>query len=103
MWYKPEYALVILNALNSEATPQEVRELTFEQSKLTLQLYRQLIVEGQEAGEVVQGDPAILTLAFAACIQGISSGGLHLPRSLGIDWPPEPATGLKILKAPAAA
>ncbi len=99
MWYKPEYALVILNALNSEATPQEVRELTFEQSKLTLQLYRQLIVEGQEAGEVVQGDPAMLTLAFAACIQGLSSGVLHLPRTLGIDGPPDPEIVLKILKA----
>jgi len=99
MWYKPEYALVILNALNSEATPQEVRELAFEQGKLTLQLYRQLIVEGQEAGEVVQGDPDMLTLAFAACIQGLSSGVLHLPRTLGIDGPPDPEIVLKILKA----
>src|SRR5215469_11604700 len=57
MWYKPDYALVILHALNSEATPQEVRELVLEQSKQTLQIYRQLIVEGQEAGEVVQADP----------------------------------------------
>src|SRR6266436_2832984 len=99
MWFKPEYALVILNALNSEATPQEVRELALEQSKRSLQLYRQLIVEGQEAGEVVQGDPAMLTLAFAACIQGLSSGVLHLPRTLGIDGPPDPEIVLKILKA----
>ena len=99
MWYKPEYALVILNALNSEATPQEVRELALEQSKRSLQLYRQLIVEGQEAGEVVQGDPAMLTLAFAACIQGLSSGVLHLPRALGIDGPPDSEIVLKILKA----
>ena len=99
MWHKPEYALVILNALNSEATPQEIRELVLEQSKLTLQLYRQLIVEGQEAGEVVQGDPDMLTLAFAACIQGLSSSVLHLPRTLGIDGPPDPEIVLKILKA----
>jgi len=99
MWYKPDYALVILNALNSETTPQEVRELTLEQSKRSLQLYRQLIVEGQEAGEVVQGDPDMLTLAFAACIQGLSSGVLHLPRTLGIDGPPDPEIVLKILKA----
>ncbi len=99
MWYKPEYALVILNALNSEATPQEVRELALEQSKRSLQLYRQLIVEGQEAGEVVQGDPAMLTPAFAACIQGLSSGVLHLPRALGIDGPPDSEIVLKILKA----
>ncbi len=99
MWYKPDYALVILNALNSETAPQEVRELTLEQSKRSLQLYRQLIVEGQEAGEVVQGDPDMLTLAFAACIQGLSSGVLHLPRTLGIDGPPDPEIVLKILKA----
>ena len=99
MWYKPDYALVILNALNSEATPQEIREVVLEQGKLTLQLYRQLIVEGQEAGEVVQGDPDMLTLAFAACIQGLSSGVLHLPRTLGIDGPPDPEIVLKILKA----
>lgn len=99
MWYKPDYALVILNALNSEATPQEVRELVLEQGKLTLQLYRQLIVEGQEAGEVVQDDPDMLTLAFAACIQGLSSGVLHLPRTLGIDGPPDPEIVLRILKA----
>lgn len=99
MWYKPDYALVILNALNSETTPQEVRELTLEQSKRSLQLYRQLIVEGQEAGEVVQGDPDMLTLAFAACIQGLSSGVLHLSRTLGIDGPPDPEIVLKILRA----
>ncbi len=99
MWDKPDYALVILNALNSETTPQEVRELVLEQSKRSLQLYRQLIVEGQEAGAVVQGDPDMLTLAFAACIQGLSSGVLHLPRVLGIDRPPDPEIVLKLLKA----
>ena len=99
MWHRPDYVLVILNALNSESTPQEIREVVLEQGKLTLQLYRQLIVEGQEAGEVVQGDPDMLTLAFAACIQGLSSGVLHLPRTLGIDRPPDPEIVLKILKA----
>ena len=99
MWYKPDYVLVILHALNSEDTPQELRELVLEQSKLTLQIYRQLIVEGQEAGEVVQGDPDMLTLAFAACLQGLSSGVLHVPRTLGIDGPPDPEIVLRILKA----
>ena len=99
MWRKPDYALVILHALNSETTPQEMRELVLEQSNRTLQLYRQLIVEGQEAGEVVQGDPDMLTLVFAACIQGISSGVLYLPRALGIDGPPDPEIVLRILKA----
>ena len=99
MWRKPDYILVILHALNSETTPQEARELVLEQSKQTLQLYRQLIVEGQEAGEVVQDDPDQLTMMFAACVQGLSSGVLYLPRMLGIDKPPDPEVVLRILKA----
>src|SRR5258708_16190667 len=84
MWYKPEYALVILNALNSEATPQEVRELTFEQSKLTLQLYRQLIVKGKEAGEAVQRDPPILTLAFSPRFRRPTSSSRPPPPPLSL-------------------
>lgn len=99
MWRKPDYVLVILHALNSETTPREVRELVLEQSKCTLQIFRRLIVEGQEAGEVVEDDPDLLTLAFASIIQGISSGVLYLPRTLGIVEPPDPEIILRILKA----
>ena len=99
MWRKPDYALVVLHALNSETTPQEVREQVLEQSIHTLQLYRRLIVEGQEAGEIVEGDPDMLTLVFAACVQGLSSSVPYLPRALGIDGPPDPEVVLRILKA----
>jgi AcrR family transcriptional regulator len=98
MWRKPDYSLVIQHALNSETTPQEVREHILEQSQQTLQLYQRLIVEGQEAGEIVVGDPDMLTLAFAASIQGISSGIAYLPRMLGIEGPPDPDVVLRILK-----
>src|SRR5262249_24086924 len=36
MWRKPDYALVVLHALNSESTPQEMREQVLEQSQQTL-------------------------------------------------------------------
>ena len=99
MWSKPDYAQVILQALNSETSPNEVRERVLEQSRYTLHLYRQLIIEGQEIGEVVLGDPNVLTLAFAACIQGINFGVSHLPRTLGIEAPPDPDIILRLLKA----
>jgi len=99
MWRKPEYVLVVLHALNSETTPPQVRELALEESQRTLQLYRRLIVEGQAAGEIVEDDPDMLTLAFAACIQGISSGVAYLPHALGIEGPPDPEVVLRILKA----
>ncbi len=98
VWRKPDYVLVVLHALNSETTPSEVRELVLEQSQRTLQLYRRLIVEGQASGEIVEDDPDMLTLAFAACLQGISSGVTYLPHALGIEGPPDPEVILRILK-----
>lgn len=97
-WRKPDYSLVIIHALNSETTPQEIREHILEESKHTLQAYRQIIVEGQAAGEMVQDDPDLLTLAFAASIQGITSSILNLPHLLGIDKPPDPEIVLRLLK-----
>ena len=98
MWHKPEYSLVIHQALNSEDVPQEIREMALEQGKRSLELYQQLILAGQEAGEVVQGDPATLTLVLAACMQGLSSEILHLPPMLGIHEPPDPEVILRLLK-----
>jgi AcrR family transcriptional regulator len=99
MWHKPDYVLVVLQALNSETTPQEVLELVLDLSNSIMQSYRQIIIEGQETGEIVQGDPDMLTWVFASCIQGISSGVLHLPRVLGIETPPDPEIVLRLLKA----
>ena len=57
-----------------------------QESQLTYEALKQLIVEGQAAGEVVAGDPELLTTTFEWCIQGmvfgISYWGLepaHLP------------------------
>lgn len=99
MWFKPDYGLVILQALNSEATPQEIRELVEEQSARTLQVYRQIIIEGQEVGEIVRGNPAWLTLVFGACLQGLNASVLHQPRALGVEGPPDPEIVLRLLKA----
>src|SRR5579875_1396239 len=37
-WRKPDYSLVITNALNSETTPQEILEHILEESQRTVQL-----------------------------------------------------------------
>jgi len=97
MWSKPAYFLVILQALNSDTTPEALRERVLEQSARNLSIYQQLIVEGQATGEVTQGDPARLTLVFGACIQGLGSGVLHWPRLLGQTEPPDPEMVLHML------
>jgi AcrR family transcriptional regulator len=97
MWSKPAYFLVILQALNSETTPEALRDRVLEQSARNVQSYQQLIVDGQASGEIAPGDPAQLTLVFAACIQGLGAGVLHWPRLLGRSDPPDPETVLHLL------
>lgn len=99
MWRKPDYSLVIQHVLTSETTPPELRERVLEESQQTLQLYRRLISQGQESGEIVKDDPEMLTLVFAASVQGISASVTYLPRTLGIDRPPDPEVVLRLLKA----
>lgn len=99
MWGKPEYSLVIQHALSSEATPQEVRQMALEQGKASLDLFKQLIIEGQKAGEIVQGDPAELALVLGSCLQGLSGGMAYMPDVLGINKPPDPEIILRLIKA----
>lgn len=69
---EPEFAMVVLQAFTSEAVPQHVRERAIEQTRMLQDTLRQLIVEGQAAGQVVAGNPGYLANVFAACLQGLA-------------------------------
>lgn len=71
---EPEYEMLILQALTNTAVPQETHEMVLQESQLSHEELKQLIVEGQATGEVVAGDPDILTTAFEWCIQGMVFG-----------------------------
>ena len=94
---EPEYEMLILQALTNTAVPRETHEMVLQESQLTHEALKQLIVEGQAAGEVVSGDPDLLTTAFEWCIQGMVFGlsywryeATHLP---------DADTVLRLLKA----
>ncbi len=69
---EPEFAMIVLQAFTSEAVPQQVRERAIEQSKMLHDTLRQLIAEGQAAGQVVAGNADYLASVFAACLQGLA-------------------------------
>jgi AcrR family transcriptional regulator len=71
---EPEFEMLVLQALTSHAVPQEMRQVVLQESQLSHEALKQLIVEGQAAGEVVAGDPDLLTTAFEWCIQGMVFG-----------------------------
>jgi AcrR family transcriptional regulator len=94
---EPEFEMLILQALTSQAVPQEMRQFVLQESRSSHEALKQLIIEGQAAGEVVVGDPDLLTTTFEWCIQGMVFGlsywhyeATHLP---DVD------TVLRILKA----
>ncbi|HLI05103.1 MAG TPA: TetR/AcrR family transcriptional regulator [Ktedonobacteraceae bacterium] len=71
---QPDYTMLVLQTFTSEAVPQRLRERALEQSMAFLDTLRQLIVEGQEAGQIVAGNPDYLASAFSACMQGLAVG-----------------------------
>ena len=94
---EPEFEMLILQALTSQAVPKEMRQFVLQESQSSHEALKQLIVEGQVSGEVVAGDPDLLTTTFEWCIQGMVFGlsywryeATHLP---------DAHTVLRLLKA----
>lgn len=71
---RPHYFLVVLYALVNEAVPEHAHQMAMQQGALIYNVVCQLIVEGQQEGQVRQGDPDQLTLLFLSCIQGLVLG-----------------------------
>jgi AcrR family transcriptional regulator len=71
---QPEAFMVVMQAFTTDAVPHEAREIAWKSSVVSLETIKQLIVAGQEAGQVVAGDPDHLTSAFGWCMQGMALG-----------------------------
>jgi AcrR family transcriptional regulator len=71
---QPEAFMVVMQAFANDTVPQEARELAWRSGEASLGMIKQLIVEGQAAGQVVAGDPDHLTSVFGWCIQGMALG-----------------------------
>jgi AcrR family transcriptional regulator len=80
---EPEGYLLSQQVITSEAVPQEVRELAIRRSHQGIEEFQKLIIEGQAAGQVVEGDPAELSALYFSCIGGIAMSYIQFffPRS----------------------
>ncbi len=92
----PYYFLIVIQAFTSEAVPAQVKELASKQSNVYTEHLVPLILEGQQRGEIVKGEPLQLAVAFTSMIQGIgivkTFGGETLPL-------PTPEIILRLFKA----
>ena len=74
---RPEYVLLVIQISVNESIPEKARRLLEEYGALSTQYLASLIQEGQDAGQVIAGDPVLLAETFAACIQGLAIGRFH--------------------------
>lgn len=94
---QPESFLIVQQAITSDAIPQEIREMAIRNSLAGLEVFTQLVIEGQAAGEVVAGDPAELAALYLSCIGGVGLDFIYFlfpPTTY-----PKPETVLRLLKA----
>jgi AcrR family transcriptional regulator len=69
---EPEIFMVVMQAFISDSIPRSARESAWKSGVVSLETIKQMIVEGQRAGQVVEGDPDHLASAFSWCIQGMA-------------------------------
>ncbi len=93
----PEYTLIIIQALVSEAIPEELQAALRRHGSQPFPNLLALVRQGQEAGQVVAGDPEELTVTYLATIQGLAISGLAGEE--GRRHFPSADTVLRLLKA----
>ncbi|WP_376794811.1 TetR/AcrR family transcriptional regulator [Thermogemmatispora sp.] len=79
---QPAYVHVVLHALIGETVPEEIRGLVQYHVRESQAFFRELIVEGQRAGQVVAGDPDELTLLYGSLMLGLASGAWFINSSV---------------------
>ena len=68
----PEDFLVVQQAMTNDAIPAKIREITLQRSLESIEAFKQLIIEGQMAGQITAGNPDRLAIVFSSCIQGLA-------------------------------
>ena len=103
--HQPEAFMVVMQAFANDAIPQEAREIAWKSSVVSLETIKQMVIDGQAAGQVVAGDPDHLTSVFGWCVQGMALGMGFLNRQpdnvprLPVTSFPDADDILRILKA----
>src|SRR5215472_3802894 len=96
----PEIYQLMYQVLDDEATSGNIRELIGRQGQTYQNVLRQLIVEGQATGEVVEGDPDQLVIVFLTSLDGLSRLALRDPEWVKQHFP-DTEIILRIFKPPA--
>jgi len=95
----PEVAQLHEQVQSAEATPPDLREQAREVNQAFADLLRQLIVEGQAEGAVIDADPDQLLTAVAAALDGLTRLAMSNPERFRQHFP-DASIILAMLKPP---
>jgi AcrR family transcriptional regulator len=68
----PEFYQFFSQAMSDDSLPPDIMESLKSQGLLVQDMLRQLIIEGQAAGEIAKDNPNKLTRVILACLDGLS-------------------------------
>lgn len=94
----PEITLFITQVLTNEQEHWELRQLAYQLSRAAQNELRRLLVEGQQAGQVVSGNPDRLAMAIQSCLHGLAIEATFDPDRAREDFP-DAEMLLRLLKA----
>jgi AcrR family transcriptional regulator len=94
------WRLITIQSSTSDAIPEEAKRISKEKMVQPIKLMMQLLIEGQQKGEIVTEDPLILSITYFSIVQG-----LGITRMQGSREMPFPTTELilSFLRAPGRA
>ena len=93
----PESYQLLDQVLNSQTPPLDLREAVHRRGQELQAVLRQLIIEGQETGEVAVGDPDQLVRAIFACLEGLTRWATYDPQHYHEHFP-DASIFLRMLK-----
>lgn len=65
------WQLILLQTATSEAVPEEAKRISIEKMRKPFEYFIPMIMEGQQASEIVEGDPMMLAVTYFSFIQGL--------------------------------
>jgi AcrR family transcriptional regulator len=83
----PEFFQLLYHVLSDDASPAELRAQMNERGMFLANELHKLIVEGQMAGEIAQGDPYQLVVALLAYLDGLTRFSLYDPQRFKEHFP----------------
>jgi len=83
----PEFFQLLYHVLSDAESPAELRAQMSERGTFLAYELRKLIVEGQVAGEIAEGDPDQLVVALLAYLDGLTRYSLYDPQRFKDHFP----------------